>query len=156
MRAAYALFQAFVVCVTRWSRWQWPESRLAVIPRFFSADLAPGSSVVVTVLWTPAPDAVSLWHVSLVFERRGQAWWFDPAARFAVMPVPGGDEQRFIARMKPRWQVTCTVPTDTAKTSMLPEPYSCVTLVRSVLGMDEPLIHTPEQLLVALWEKSDE
>ena len=106
------------------------------------------------VIFTFAADRYSDLHVLLVLEHLGRFWVINPATRLWIAPLNNPD--RYISAMKPVYVAQTELPKGALEGWMLSEPYSCVTLVRSVLGIFDPLIQTPEQLLSELWRKRDE
>lgn len=103
------------------------------------------------VVFTHAPDRYSQYHVQIVLSRWGDYWVINPATRLMVAPIPCAE--RYINSLHPLFVAQTELPKGWMDGWMLSEGYSCVTLCRSVLGIFDPLVQTPEQLLCELWRR---
>ena len=137
-----------------WVRRRYPPvARLEDIPAAFDVDVPLGRPPVAscTVLFTVAPDAVSPYHIVLMVHVKGMTVLVNPATRAAVYPV--ADPERVIRSLAPRWRVEA--PLVRLREDELiagpNEPLSCVTVARAILGINNMLIQTPEQLVDYLW-----
>lgn len=110
----------------------------------------------VTLLFLPSIHPRTRFHIVLLMRLRQHYWFIDPGDKLSILPSAKMTHERLISMLKPAYIVNGEIKFSSKieeRIPMLPEPYSCVTVARSILGIDDPLIHTPEQLLNYLWER---
>lgn len=152
LRWYYAGFRASVLLV---SRLFGPSSTIPpYIPQKFGTSSFPNPDRWAKLLFLPSEHNHTGFHIVVIMRLKDNYWMVDAGAKLAVMPLSEDLVPRLISTLKPRYIVQCDVAFTSKGMPMLPEPYSCVTITRSLIGMDAPLVHTPEQLINKLWENS--
>lgn len=150
LRWYYAGFRASVLLI---SRLFGPSSTIqAHIPQKFGTNEDIDPDRWAKLLFLPSEHRRTGFHIVIIMRLKSLYWMVDPGAKLAIMPLSEELAPRLVSTLKPRYIVQCDVAFTSKGVPMLPEPYSCVTITRSLIGMDAPLVHTPEQLINKLWE----
>jgi hypothetical protein len=121
------------------SYWQWGE----------------GGGHVVWLCFSPTVSWVTRYHCWALVCYRGSAWLVDPSSSILClmdMSAAGRNPDRFCRRMGASYVVRCETPDDQWHVAFAAEPMSCVTIMKGLLGLKNPQVQTPEQLLGFLWE----
>lgn len=148
-----------IIEVYRWLVWRWakfvnPVRELPPKGQWWFHNWTGPTNAPVWVLFTvdEQRSKYTRYHVTLILSRGGRYWVVDPSHQLMIAPIT--DAGRFIRAVNPEYVAQGETPVREENTfGMLYEPYSCVTLTRSMLGMFDPRIQTPEQLLVELWRR---
>lgn len=126
-----------------------PSRRTEHVPRRFHRVLAEGCDRRVDVLFVEGDSEV---HVLAVINDTSNRYILvNPGRRMDIRVGTARTAARFIRAVKPLWRVTCLVRAEGEVDTGF-EPNTCVLVVRALLGIDEPMVSYPEQLLNYLWE----
>lgn len=93
------------------------------------------------------------YHVVCVISTGTKAVLVDGAAgRLIIRPIP--DAERFVDKLEdPDYMVNVSTEIRYRDDPYIPEFYSCAVVAKKLLGITDPLVQTPEQLMSLLWEE---
>lgn len=95
--------------------------------------------------------AFTKYHIICVISTRTGAALVDGAAgRLIIRPIP--DAEKFAGKLDPDYMVNVSTEIRHRDGPYIPEFYSCATVAKKLLGITDPLVQTPEQLMGLLWE----
>lgn len=104
-------------------------------------------------VFTPTRSWATRFHVWAILSDDDDLWVFDPNSDqwgLSRLPTITPDTLPTLLRRLDA-QYVIEVRGETPQSAFVATPVSCVTLVKSALGITAPSAHTPEQLLEHLW-----
>lgn len=120
-------------------------------PGRWDTRLTPSAPHRVWLVWLPAPNSYTRWHVVMVVDD-APAWIINPG--WTGLDITTVHEpKKWVRRLGAPWVVQVWLDLNTVDRPLLPELMTCVTIPKAFLGVDAPEVQTPEQLLAWCWER---
>lgn len=118
----------------------------------WNVDFGGKDTVYVLFFYQGNHTTFTKYHIICVISAGTRAVVVDGAAgRLIIRPI--SDAGRFVDKLDPDYMVNISTEIRHRDGPYIPEFYSCAVVVKKLLGITDPLVQTPEQLMGLLWEE---